>query len=110
MTLNVNAQPFVPPSVTQAKAGKAKKQKNHAGRHHQQQYFVTAFDTIEADVSPAELEELEAADEWVALQAEMELEEEDHLIAYALLNAPASVDWSAVDWKAVESQKSQTRS
>eukprot|EP00798_Chlamydomonas_sp_ICE-L_P030577 gene30577-35595_t len=55
----------------------------------------------EANVSPAELAELEAIDDWVALQADLELEEQEHIKQFALLNAPASVDWSAVNWKLV---------
>lgn len=47
--------------------------------------FASSFPCRSQDhVSPAELEELEAAEEWVAMMADIEQMEEDHLVQVAL--------------------------
>ncbi|PNG99980.1 hypothetical protein TSOC_014222 [Tetrabaena socialis] len=43
--------------------------------------------SFEEHVTSEELEELEACEEWVALQAELEESEREHLIAMALMEA-----------------------
>jgi len=47
-------------------------------------------DCSEDHITPQELAEIEAAEEWVQLQSELEEQEESHLIAVALRYAPQS--------------------
>lgn len=52
--------------------------------------MMEAEELGEEHLTEQELEELEACEEWVALQASMEELEQDHLVAIALRYAPES--------------------
>eukprot|EP00798_Chlamydomonas_sp_ICE-L_P019995 gene19995-26708_t len=101
--MNPSAPEFIP-ALVPAMSKSQKKRYNRAQRVAAQ---TVVFAFCEEDVSPEELLELEAADDWVALQAELELEEQEHIKLFALQNAPASIDWEAIDWTHIPSVKAQ---
>lgn len=68
--LNPTAAEFIPGSFTES--------------------YISTDEPSEDHITPEELAELEAAEGWVEAMADLELEEDEHLIAVALRYAPQS--------------------
>lgn len=71
--------------------------------------FVPYDSYCEVGITPEDLHELEVVEEWIKLMIQLETAQAEHIKAYALLHAPASVDWGTIDWSKVSTPNHEKR-